>query len=325
MMKGIEIARAYFEDCGKDVLQEKFPDLYSRMAVGLVGLGSECLGYDDEISRDHDFGPGFCIWLSEEDYVQYGLEVQQVYDMLPKTFRGITRVESMRGRGRVGVFSISRFYRQFIGDGQAPQTLVRWLMLPEEKLACVTNGSVFEDHLGEFTRIREALLSYYPEDVRIKKVAARAAVMAQSGQYNYARCMRRGEIVAAEMAIGEFVQASMKMVYLCNRVYAPFYKWLFRGMKDLPILSEAAPLIEELISTPIQTKAWRAENLDIKEGLNLADLKVCLIEKICRLIIVELKRQNLTESDDDFLEYHTVQIMSHIQNEELRNLSVLIG
>lgn len=35
------------------------------------------------------------------------------------------------------------------------------------------------------------------EDLRLKKLAARAAVMAQAGQYNYPRCVRRGETVAA--------------------------------------------------------------------------------------------------------------------------------
>lgn len=324
-MKGLEISRAYYEECGKGTLRERFPEKYFRMAAGLAGLGSECLGYDDEISRDHDFGPGFCIWLTEEDYAEYGAEVQKVYELLPKTFMGLTRMEGRRGGGRVGVFSISRFYRQFIGEKEAPKTLVRWLMLPEEKLACAVNGSIFEDHLGEFTRIREELLSYYPEDVRIKKIAARAANMAQAGQYNYARCMQRGEVVAAELAIGEFIRASMRMIYLCNRTYTPFYKWMFRGLKDLPILSGAVPLLEELAESPVRREVWKIEEWKKRKGLNMADLRVCLIEKICHMIIEELKRQNLTEGEDDFLENHTYQILTHIQDEELRNLSVLIG
>ncbi|MEI3503586.1 MAG: DUF4037 domain-containing protein [Anaerovoracaceae bacterium] len=68
---------------------------------------------------------------------------------------------------------------------------------------------VFVDHLGTFSQIRSALKAFYPEDVLKKKLAARCAVMAQAGQYNYGRCMKRGDSQAAYLACGEFIRTAM--------------------------------------------------------------------------------------------------------------------
>ena len=231
-MQGLELAKRYYEEVGRPMLERDFPELLPRLAAGLVGEGSECLGFDDAISQDHDFGAGFCLWFSAEDYNQYGNALQDAYDRLPGEFAGVpARLTSARGGGRVGVFEIEAFYSRFIGMEQPPKSLMRWLHLPEDKLAAVVGGAVFEDGLGEFSAIREALRKYYPEDVRIKKIAARAAKMAQSGQYNYGRCMRRGDTVAAMLALDEFVRQAISMVYLLNRTYMPYYKWMFRGGK----------------------------------------------------------------------------------------------
>lgn len=64
-MKQMELARRYFEEFGRPMIESQFPQLKDSYAAGLAGEGSGCLGYDDEISQDHDFAPGFCIWLKK--------------------------------------------------------------------------------------------------------------------------------------------------------------------------------------------------------------------------------------------------------------------
>ena len=66
--KGLDLCEAFFEEYGLPMLQSEFPAYLPYIAAGLVGEGSECFGFDDEISRDHDFGPGFCLWLTDSVY-----------------------------------------------------------------------------------------------------------------------------------------------------------------------------------------------------------------------------------------------------------------
>ena len=68
-MKGLELCRRYYAEFGAPMLAAQFPEVLPHIAVGLLGPGSECLGYDDSISQDHDFEPGFCIILPGEDII----------------------------------------------------------------------------------------------------------------------------------------------------------------------------------------------------------------------------------------------------------------
>lgn len=323
-MKGLELSERYYETYGEPMLAERFPELLPRIAIGLVGQGSECFGYDDDISMDHDYGPAFCLWLTVEDYERYGREVQAAYDSLPKDFLGVPgRIVSAQGGGRVGVLEIHAFYRQFIGVEQPPRSMMRWLHLPDAQLACATNGKVFSDPLGEFSAVRSAIATY-PEDVRLKKMAARLAIMAQSGQYNYGRSMRRGDIVAAELALREFVQAGISFVYLYDRRYAPYYKWMFHGMKDLPLLAgDVALLFQQLMVLGAQEADWSGAVID--PYVNLRDTKVQLIEQIAAAVIVALKSEGLSDIEADFLEPHAWELMKRIQDSALRRCHVMEG
>jgi len=325
-MNGLELSLKYYIEYGLPMIRDKFSDYEERIAVGLVGSGSECYGFDDDLSTDHDFGPSFCLWLEDEDYEKIGAGLSDSYKELPETFMGYKRIVSAHGMGRTGVFRRGDFYRKFTGKPDAALTLNDWLTIPEHFLAEVTNGKVFRDDLGEFSKNRSLLLNYYPEDVRIKKIAARAAAMAQSGQYNYSRSMRRSEIVAARLSLDEFIRSTISMVYLLNKKYQPFSKWTFRGLESLHILAETRKMIEQLVFLPVQKDAWSKETDYMwKYRLNMNDRAVYLIEYICELIITELIKQGLTEDHDLFLEHHTASIMSRIKNEKIRDLHVMIG
>jgi len=326
-IKGLELSRRYYHAYGKKMLEEKFPMLAGRVAAGLAGQGSECLGFDDAISRDHDYGPSFCLWLTREDYEKYGQVMEAEYRKLPKDFEGVKgRMESLHGSGRVGVLCIPDFYYGILGTEDIPKSNREWMRLPESALCMATNGEVFEDPLGEFSRIRNGLLPCYPEDVRIKKMAARAAVMAQSGQYNYARAMKRGEKVAARLALAEFMRSAISMVYLINRRYAPFYKWMRHGMKELPVLSEIGDILDLLAGMEDQSQAWEgAGEMDYLYTVNGNDKCVIILEAVCSLVIQELAARGLTEEGDNFLESHTAALMEKIQDPDIRSMHVMEG
>ena len=326
-MKGMELSRAYYEAHGRQMLYEGFPGYADKIAAGLVGQGSECFGFDDSLSCDHDYGPGFCLWLTRKDFQAVGPALQSAYDALPREFMGFpARLQSRHGGGRVGVLEADDFYRRQIGCSRVPESLLEWLRIPEFRLATVTNGEVFQDPLGEFSSVRTALLRFYPEDVRVKKIAARAATMAQSGQYNYARSMSRGETVPAILALAEFVKHTMSMVYLLNRKYAPFYKWMHRGMRELSVLAEIYDLVRKLSLAGIHAESWLFGTPgEMATVLNSDDENVVLVERICQLVKERLQLEELTDTDEDFLAPHAERIMMRIKDSSIRELHVMEG
>lgn len=312
-MKGLELSERYFFELGLPMLAEKFPGYLERIAAGLVGEGSECFGFDDEISRDHDWGPSFCLWLTREDREAIGESLQNEVDKLPKVFRGIAaRKDSVWGRGRTGVFEIGEFYRRFIGSDQVPGSLKEWRAIPEGNLAVATNGKVFLDLAGKFTEFRERLMDFYPEDIRLKKIACRCMSMAQSGQYNFLRCASRGEYLAAEYAKSQFAADAISMVFLLNRRYRPFYKWMHRALKTLPVLGET---VFELLSRLYDADQPGAESLKYES-------KNDLIEQVCLCVIKELQREGLSTSASDFLLDHGPQVQLRIADPMIGKIPV---
>lgn len=64
-IKGLALCEGFFNECAKPIIDKYFPDLH--YSAGLIGYGSDVLGYDDEVSRDHMWGPRFYMFLSEND------------------------------------------------------------------------------------------------------------------------------------------------------------------------------------------------------------------------------------------------------------------
>ena len=304
-MKGLELAENFYNEYKYSLLKEDAPE-WSRMAVGLVGHGSECFGFDDEISRDHDYESGFCVWLTEEDENAFGFSLMRAYMRLPEEYQGVKReVKNVFGSEYRGIKTINEFYSYYLPFGKVPETNAEWLAVPDFYLAEATNGKVFYDGLGEFTRIRKALLSR-PEDVRLKKLASELFYAAQTGQYNYSRCLRHGEKGAASIALNEFATHVLHAVYLINHSYAPYYKWLFKGVEKLPRLGFLKEKLEKTLADP-----YASENASS-------------IEEICADICAELSADGLSVGGGTFLESHAYNVVAHIKDGELRNSPIML-
>ena len=312
-MKGIELSKEYFEAFGKEVLETEFSAALPLLAVGLVGGGSECLGFDDEVSTDHDFEPGFCIFLPDEETVdrRTAFLLERAYAKLPKEFMGFKRSPlNPVGGNRHGVIRMEDFFLEKVGSRDGRLSLGQWFSVPEQGLLEATSGAVFFDNLGKFSEIRKRL-GYFPEDIRLKKLSGHLLLMAQSGQYNYNRCILRGNTAAAQMAVFEFTKSALHTIYLLNRTYMPYYKWSFRGLEGLPILGDLTGDLEYLISSGNSTDE--------------AEKKTAIIEDICVKIADVLKTQRLTEEDGAEMEQQAYAVNEKITDHGIRTLHILYG
>lgn len=294
--KGLEISREYYNEVVKPMLVKDYPEYIDRIAVGLIGEGSECFGYDDEYSTDHDYGAGVCLWLTKDDYNEIGLKLQESYIKLSKMdTRFLPRNISMYGENRVGVFSIDSFLKMITGYDKAPINSGDWHKIPEEMLYVLCNGQIFEDKLGEFTdRISE--FYSYPEEVRIENIANLIGEVSQAGQYNYKRMKLRGDIGGLYLTISKFIESVIKLSYLLENRFRPYYKWQMKDMDKFKYLTDIKEKLKKLMVTNIEDDSIESQ-----------------IESICDDIRIELKRQSLTSETDKFLELHKQEIISNIK------------
>lgn len=293
-LKGLDISQKYYETYGKKMLEEKYGNYLDRITVGLVGEGSECLGFDDEYSSDHDFGPSFCIWLDDDLYDEIGDELKSDYDNLPKEFMGFSaRNTTVNGKNRVGVLNTNQFYKSILEKDFIPYSDNEWHSVEEKFLCTATNGRIFKSSSNSFEKIREHL-SYYPHNVKIQKLAIALGNMAQTGQVNFSRMLKRKDFASAHLCINEFVKYTINCVYILNNTYTPYYKWQFKGMKNFDNMKDVQNLLESIMDTDIRSS-------EIKEK----------IEKVCDLIVAELNRQNLSSIADNFLEFQKEEVLNN--------------
>lgn len=292
---GIELCEQFYLQHGKASLEKEFPELFHKMSIGVVGNGSDAHGFDDVYSRDHDWGPGFCIWLSKEDYDKYHVELENLYKELPVIYKGAIRNETTQGANRLGVHCVEGFYKDVLENESFDTKNINWNQLEEYNLYGATNGKIFKTGCDEFDTVRSSLNSYYPEKPHRLKLAKSIHEMSQSGQYNFPRMMNREDYVSTNLIFARFIESTMDVCYLLNTTYAPYMKWKYKGMSRFIKLVDVRTYLEILT----------------EQGPNGSKTQE-IIECICARIIEELKAQELTQGESDFLDDHVVDILHTI-------------
>jgi hypothetical protein len=242
---GIELSRRYYAGVVGPLLGAV------PHSAALLGSGSEVLGFDDEVSSDHDFGPRLQVFLpagaTEPDLTA-----------LPRTFEGFPTVFAYSDRWggepapQVEVTTAGDFFTTRLGvDPADGMGWADWLLTPTQVLAGLTGGAVFHDPDGELARRRSAL-QWYPADVWRYALAAGWLRVAQEEAF-VGRAGAAGDDLGSRLVAARLVRELVRLAFLVERCWAPYAKWLGSAFSGLKLAQPAGPPL----AAALAATGWR--------------------------------------------------------------------
>jgi len=274
---GLAISQEFIKSVLLPLLREELQENYNQIAVAVVGTGSDVLGLDDEISRDHHWGPRANVMYLREDASQIEPQVKNALGKVPAKFDRFDVHVNIGNMTGVCCCEIESFFNRFLGTDQLPSQELEWLELCEVDLFHVTAGTIVYDGLGELTKRCQAF-SQYPENVWKKRLADWCMyVTGREAPYNLHRVSKRQDDLTCSIYFGLCIKRLMELCFTLNREYAPYTKWLNRMFRELPKYSDKlAPLIDRAVAEPAWDKKVHIlveANYVIADAL--ADLGLC--------------------------------------------------
>jgi len=244
-LQGIPLSRAFHEQVIEPTMAERFPAL--PYASALIGPGSEVLGFDTEMSTDHDWGPRVVLFLREEDRDLTATISRTLAECAPSRFAGYP-VDI----GRTGITTVPRFIERQLGVRieQAIHPL-DWLTFPSQLLAEIVGGAVFRDDPGELRAARDAL-QYYPRDVWLYLMASTWNRIGQE-EHLAPRAGYAGDELGSALIGARLVHDVMSLCFLIERRYAPYPKWFGTAFRALDCAPRMLPPLQDALSA----KTWR--------------------------------------------------------------------
>jgi hypothetical protein len=257
MGTGLDISRRFCEQVVLPLLRSQHPEMVDRVAIGVAGTGSDVLGLDDEVSRDHHWGPRAAVLLADDDVDDFGDAIRLMLSReFPSAFEGHAVRFDPAHRTGVCVDGISSYLAWFLGTGRMPERDEDWFSLCETDLLHVTSGEVFHDPPGRWTAVRKQL-AYYPDRVWRKRIADWCMyVTGRDAPYNLNRVGRRGDLITSHIYFGQAIRRVMELGCAIERRYAPYPKWQLRLFRTL---GGCAPRVLPTLEALNATHDWKAQ------------------------------------------------------------------
>lgn len=260
---GLELNRQFFAEIIRPLLAARFPSV--AYSAGLVGYGSDVLGYDTAISTDHEWGPRLLLFFGEQQYSTLHQVMSDAFrHELPVMFRGYSTNFSAPDTSDAGVrrmepgtegqishhitlITPEDFLESELGVRSADTLTARdWLTFPDQKLLEVTAGAVYPDGLGRLEPLRQRL-EYYPDDVWLYRLASQWQRISQEEAF-VGRCADVGDNIGSRLVAARLVREVMRLCFLLERRYAPYSKWFGSAFARLPCAEQLAPLLAATLS-----------------------------------------------------------------------------
>lgn len=274
---GLELGAGLYRDHVAPVLDQ----VGLIHSAGLIGSGSEILGFDDEVSRDHHWGPRVMVFVrAEEKEAATNRLSRTLADSLPKEYRRYSTnfsapdpedhgtqllqpIKSGPVNHRVEFHRLPEFLDAYVGaDFAAPLDPLDWLSLPTQKLRTLVSGRVFRDDLtaadagvdgglegGATTGCLAALrrtLGWYPDPVWRYLLAAGWARIGQE-EHLMGRAGQAGDELGSALIAGRLVRDIMRLAFLMERQYPPYPKWFGTAFSLLNCGPKLGPAITQVL------------------------------------------------------------------------------
>ena len=266
-MRGLELSQRFWQEAVEAIARRVLPD--TPFAAGLLGRGSEVLGFDDDTSTDHGWGPRLQLFLPDAVRdTQCAALHDALSHHLPRHFLGYptsfvigddgSPMLDASGDGpvrhRVEITTVRRFFIDYVRwDPIAPPDARIWLSMSPQALRSVSPaaGAVFSDEVGDLTRARE-MLAWYPDDVWRYLLAVEWERLAEEEPF-MARTAQVGDEIGSRLIAARLTQTLMQIAFMLDQQYAPYSKWFGTAFQRLPL---AAGLIPD-IATTLSSDDWR--------------------------------------------------------------------
>jgi hypothetical protein len=250
----VDVSRQFFVEILLPILRRDFPLETSQTAFGVFGYGSEVMGLDDDYSSDHHWGIRINAVMPDALFQARGAEiVQAVIPQVPELFHGFTVRSGFSGGTGLSVTGLEGYLKTTIGIDHAPQTYAEWLGAPEEDIIHVINGQIWLDECGTFSHIRTVFQGYYPEPVRLRRIAHWCRYFSGMGAYALKRANLRHNEYYATITFSRAVRWAVQLAFMLEKQYYPYDKWTLAMFDHLPRLAAPLrPLVDEAVqlSTP---------------------------------------------------------------------------
>ncbi len=272
---GLQLSQAFYWEAVRPILDAQFPNLPHSAA--LLGYGSDVIGQDTPVSRDHGWGPRLILFLAPGEFTAARPQVNEALRQnLPVRFRGystnfgapdpadngvrpVSQIETGPVEHMVAIHTIPSFWQQELGvDPYQPLAPVDWLTFAEHSLLSVTGGQVYYDGLGlEDVRRRFA---YYPQAVWLYLLAAQWSLIGQEEAF-VGRTSSVGDELGSRIIAGRQVEKLMRLCFLMEKRYPPYSKWFGSAFRQLDCWAIMGPLLENTIAAGsyADREAWLAK------------------------------------------------------------------
>ncbi len=281
-IKGRDLCRDFYFEIAEPILKAHFPSL--KYTAGLIGYGSDTLGFDDATSTDHMWGPRFYLFVENENRTIKEKIFEVFSHTLPYTYKGYSVHFSEPDPNDNGVqhaeiitegpvnpliffYTPENYLREYLGASDfSDLSPADWLSFSEHRLLALTKAEFYKDDLYFAKKLE--VLREYPRDVWLYLAASNWSLLAEEQAF-VKRCSDVGDELGSVLACSRIAERLMRLCFLYCHQYAPYSKWFGTAFNRLPVSDEIRSAVYGALTAHDITE--RENNIVLAQKL-IADL-----------------------------------------------------